>query len=430
MATTPDSSVKSDVPDEMATVMRLKSLSVSTELGFAHDVLCSAYHPDAVKSCYPDRGLADLDESYWMAKAMDASANAPLEAATEATKLWQHAVTIKGTGDEIMSELRWEAHKAFGDANPGMGSFPTPSELSATRFRRPLITAGHAAASSGHAGPNTAAVPASAITAAQFGRDALTPGHAMDSPGNKSMSATSYTSSLRNSARMAMQSMHDHIAQTFPDLCPMSGPGLMGEAPVGARPVPQAVGQKTVEITDDGKKSKAAKKLAKLQKSINEARAELGLNQLDVLPAEMIPAKVTKSAEPAVATVDLTSVTAPGVDTAVITDLIAKMQDTFTAQMATITKSLAEERTRSEKLQADIDALGDLPDPATAPFKGVAQAAFKSASPVAMQGAAETAERAQHAAWIAQLNHEWRTSPHPEAREAAERKLRQLNNLL
>jgi predicted nucleic acid-binding Zn-ribbon protein len=377
LPTTPDSSVKA--------AMRLKSLGVPGDMGALHDMLCPGYHPAEAAKCYPGFSLEGLRVEDWQAKALTAATSAPLGEATAATALWQHAVTIKGTEPEILGEIRTEAHKAFRDANPGPGTFPTPTELSATRYRRAFISAGHANPGTGHDGPNTHEVPSGGVSANQFGRDYLATGHAENSPSNKGETTPApvpapvptgepnrvyYRNTQRETAKAAMQAMHDHIAQTFPDLCPMTGSGSGGAAPVGQHPVPVPVGK-----ADKPKKAKKANKGADLTK---------GAVAPDAFKAAVAEA------------------TAP-----------------LFAQLEEISKALRAEQGRTEELQKAVNALGDLPDPATAAFKGVAQSPLaKSQRPVGAATIAEIAERNQQAV-VRELHMQARTNPDPAQREAA-----------
>lgn len=370
LPTTPDASVK--------TAMRHKSLGVPSDLGSMHDLLCPGFHPADTAKCYPDQGVSDFKVENWQAKALDAAVSAPLEEATKATAMWQHAVTIKGTEPEILAEIRNEAHKAFRDANPGPGTFPTPTELKPGSFRRAYISSGHANPGTAYDGPNTHSVPTGQTSANQFGRGFLATGHAEDSPSNKGVEVNAaplptgeaqrvyYRNSQREGAKAAMQAMHDHIAQTFPDLCPMA-PSQGGQASPGARPVPVP--------------SAKAKKAKKQDEVLNKAAS----------------ADLLKSA--------ITQATAP---------LLERLEE--------ISQALKAEQGRTEILQKTVDALGDLPDPATAAFKGVAlnpRSANKTASyPVGAQTVAEIAERTQMAR-LAELQHEARLNPDPGQREAA-----------
>lgn len=400
METVPDSTV------QLKAATRLKSIGVTNEMGALHDLLCPAFHPADAAKAHPDATLNTLDTSVWQAKASDAVFSGTIEQAGQAAQLWQAAETIKSSGLDMLNELRDEAHKSFQDANPGPGSFPTPMEISASRFRRPLLTSEQAAPSPGHEGPNTAKVPDSAIEAAQFQRGYLQDGRAADSPSNKGTAIlpapvptgaaqrTYYRNTQRDAARSAMAAMHDHIAQTFPDLCAMSGPGVGGEAPVGARPVPAPVGAAKAE---DAAKNVTAAEEPKVKKA---KKAKL------VEKAATVDADLIKSA-------------------------VLEATSALVAQVEEISKSLEATQAQNKQLAAAVEALGNLPDPNVAAFRGVGfedMATKSSASPVAALSVAQTAER-QQAALMRALTEQARTSPNPSEREAAWAKLYQMNGL-
>ena len=402
METVPDSTV------QLKAATRLKSIGVTNEMGALHDLLCPAFRPVDAAKAHPAATLTTLDTGVWQAKASDAVFSGTIEDAGKAAQLWQAAETIKGTDPSVLSELRDEAHKSFQDANPGPGTFPTPMELSPTRFRRPLLTGGHAAASPGHDGPNTAAIPSSAIDAAQFQRGYLDAGRAADSPSNKGADIlpapvptgvaqrTYYRNTQRDAARSAMVAMHDHIAQMFPDLCSMGGPGHGGEAPVNAHPVPSPVGAAKTEdaaevtaVADAKPKVKKAKK----DKTVTKAASVVG--------ADAIKSAVLE------ATRDLAT------------------------QVTEITKVLEATQAQNKQLAAAVEALGNLPDPNVAAFRGVGfedMATKSSAAPVGLPSVAETAER-QQAALMRALTEQARNSPNPSEREAAWAKLYHMNGL-
>lgn len=382
------------VPDadlELKAATRLRSLGVPQDLGAIHDLTCAAYHPQMADKCHPTASLTTLDVNAWQQKALRAATGAPLDEATRVTKMWQNAITLCTAPAEMLEELRTEANKAFQDANPGPGSAPTPGELSPSRFNRPYISDGHAAPSPDQTGPNHATIPTREITGADFNRDYLAAGHGADSPSNKGsavieaapvpphMGRAYYTNAQRDSARSAMQSMHDHIAQTFPDLCPMTGSDGGGQPASGQRPVPVPVGASKMVATG----------------------AETTITNTD---------QVTY--------IPVTELTA---DTAVF-DIVTKMAAKLDEVQGELKTELKAVRKRANKLQEAVDALCDLPDPSTAPFKGIAQQhpiATKMASlPVGARTVAETAEQAQQA-MMAALQHQARTNPDPAQREAA-----------
>jgi hypothetical protein len=385
---------------------RFKTIGAPSDLGALHDHLCAAFHPDDVSKSFPFDSFHELNVASWQQKALDAAASSPLDEARRMTQMWQHAVTIKGTDPEVIADLRGELHKEFTDANKGPGTFPSPTELSPTRFRRPLLTAGQAAPSPGHAGANTHSVPTSHISASDFDRGPLTAGQAEDSPSNKGaliepaplppgMSRTYYRNAMRDSAKSAMAAMHDHIANTFPDLCPMDGPGSRGEAPSGERPVPLPVGK-----SEDGGEltAKAQKLILKAQKAAKAAGLE-GVFVDDIVEPEK------KTVEPV----------APAFDPVLIKTALAEATAPLMEQLAEAQKTL-------KKQQKRLDELADLPDPRDAPFKGLAlkNSVNKTAAgvPVAARTVAENAERTQMTL-LQELNKEARNNPDPAQREAA-----------
>lgn len=389
--TVPDASVKA--------ADRVKSVGAPFDLGVVHDLTCPAFHPAEVSKAYPTHGFANLDTALWQQKALDAAANAPLEEAGRMAQLWQYAETLKAADGAMLDELRAEAHKSFTDANPGPGTFPKPTELSPVRFRRPIIRDGHAVPGTEYDGPNTHAVPATGgISADEFRRTHLGAGHAADSPSNKGAAIqaapvptgapqrTYYRNVQRDSARSAMEAMHDHIAQTFPDLCSMIGPGVSGEAPMGARPVPAPVS-----------KSETVKTVVKAKKKTKKAKEPV------VAKAATLNADLVKSA---------------------VVDALTPLA----AQVELLTKALKKEQAKSAKLAATVDELSNLPDPTVTAFKGVAAPDALKSSTSVTSTVASAAERTQ-AALMAALQEQARYSPDSSEREAAWAKLYQMSGI-
>lgn len=409
---------------------RHKSVGAPHDLGALHDHLCAAFEPSDVAKCFQADAFSELSAVEWQQKALDAAASAPLDEARHMALMWQHAVTIKGTDPEVIAELRDELHKEFTDANKGPGSFPTPTELSPTRFRRPALTAGQAQLSSGHAGPNTHSVPTSDMSADDFSQGYQSAGRAEQSPANKGsgviepaplppgMSRTYYRNALRDSAKSAMQAMHDHIAQTFPDLCPMAAPGLGGEPPVGARPVPLPV----------GKSEEDPEMTAKAQELIEQAREAANAAGLEGVFVEKAATVSDGAVEPEAPVFGDIMKSALAEATNPLVEKLAALMEQFTAQ----SEQLAVTQKALRKQQKRLDALGDLPDPREAPFKGLAMqnTANKSATgvPVAARTVAENAERTQ-LALMQSLQLEARNNPDPAQREAAWSRLYQMTGI-
>jgi Caudovirus prohead protease. len=391
MPTTPDASVKA--------AQRLKSVGVPSDMGVIHDLTCAAFDPVEVAKTYPNENLHTIDVDAWQQKALDAAANSPLAEAQKMTELWQHVITLKGADHEMLDEVREESHKSFQDANPGPGTFPTPTELSPVRFRRPVLTAGQASHGTGYDGPNTAQVPTDGVTADDFNRGPLTDGQAAQSPSNKGRSF--YRNVQRDSARSALAAMHDHIAQTFPDLCSMHEdhhPGAGPDANAPATHVGKSVEapvESVVEPTTTVTPEPAAEPVAEVKKSKKDKKM------------------VTKAA-----TVDADLIKSAVIDA--LTPLATQVEE--------LTKALKDEQAKNVELAKTVDELSNLPDPTVAAFKGVAAPdALKSSTSVAST-VASAAERTQ-AALMAALTEDARHSPDPSEREAAWTKLYQMSGI-
>jgi hypothetical protein len=398
------------VPDgdlPKAAWLRLKGLGVPHDAGALHDLLCPAYDPAIAAKCHPHQPLTAIDTAAWRDQAMTAAASAPLDVAGKMAELWQHAETIKATGPVALAEVSEALHKAFADANPGPGTFPTPAELDPRRFRRPYIGAGHAASSPQASGPSTAALPPSGgITATGYTRGYITAGHAGDSPQNKAADGDAppapgasngsrlfYRNTARDNARAAMQAMHDHIAQTFPDLCPMKDDPHASPAPrPGPLPVPAG-------------SAKAGTASSGADPGIAGART------------------VTKAA--GAAAPDLVKA-AVGEATAPLAALLADAMDLIRGQDVAL-KSQA----KALKKQArTLDAIAAQPDPVT-PYRGAPleqPGIAKSHAPAGPSGMAASAERSQQLMY-GELYRTWRESPDPTERIAAEQAMARMRGL-
>lgn len=480
MPTVPDSGVsgvgKSDAGGdwtEMDAALRLKSAGVAGQLGMLHDLCCPAFTPADVAKAHPNSNFDSIDLMFFAKKAMDSMSYDNLEEAAKATALWTHAQTLKMIGVSGMLALQEEAHKAFRDANPGVSSFPTPGAISAERFRRGDITAGHAAQSPGAEGPHTATIPSPGMSAESYSRGFIQDGHAADSPANKSAGVparTEWVPTIQENARAAMRAMHDHVAQTFPDVCSLAPGEPSG---VMSRPVPvpagtpgtsaaRATGQvhknETVTETpaavepDLGKGvaepdvEKAAKKLRKKlgkkvlagKMGLEEARTMLGRKVaqkaggqtmlagpagggMGGMKAEAEPeALKTASSQPYIHVYgNAPAQPSPGVDADVVKSAVAESLAPLLEQLATHEKTIAAQ-------SAMIEKMADMPDPGVAAFRGMAYKSSGSAGrPGGVQTVAEIAERSQ-AAMMREMEVTWRTTSDPKEREAAWRSINKM----
>ena len=432
LPTVPDASVK--------TAVKMSELGVPNQEGMLHDLLCPAYAGASVKAAWPGADLSLVDEQGWQAKAFEAATGAPLgefqQAAEKASQVWTAARILKSVPADLYEEIMDEAHKAFRDANPGPGSAPQPGEMSAQRYNRPYVTAGHAAPSPDHDGPNSSPIHPEHISASDFSRGLITDGHAADSPENDSPrpmpvpapevpgvpSRVFYTNTQRQNAAQAMRQMHDHIAQTFPDLCPMHGPGRMGEPPSHARPVAAGVGGPVphgASKADEPAVAKTAAKAAKKARkrivndaikgviSIDAARAQLGLKPWN-LP-ETGEGGAVKAAVPS-GPAPLAPAMAKAIDPDAIEVAITKATAPLLEKMAAQEAALAEQ----ERM---LHAIAYQPDPAVTAYRGAA-IAKSSAAPAGPLTVPQRAEHAQDTAYRAMYD-QWRNTSDPDQRERA-----------
>jgi hypothetical protein len=375
---------------------RIVKSGVPMTMGVLHDMTCAAFSPEMIVKCYPDRSLAaEINEVEWQVKSLDMATSLPYHEAARAAQLGHHASTLKHAVPADVWEAHEELHKAFGDANPGPGTAPTPAACQPGQFQRPYISAGHAAPSPAYGSPNQTPITSGEIEAAQFKRPFLSDGHAAMSPGSgtpngvPSASAavskaisdvvaakagrTFYSHAGRETTRTAMQAIHDHIQQTFPDICPMHGEGAKKE--------PDAA-------PETMKMPAVPRQLTKGEQVTGEL--------------------VTKSVELTAAAPD------------VITEQLTELQATVRRQAKLL-----------KKQAKTLSQLSAQPDPAVFAYRGAALAApiqkMQTSAPAAPT-MAESAERIQ-AMRLMELEHDWRTTPYPAQREAAWREILKIRGI-
>ena len=185
---------------EMRAAMRHKSLGIEPQLAVLHDLTCPAFAPGDVTKAFPHASFHGIDTGYWEKAALDAAAGSDMAVALErynaAQKLSKAAVTLKTADAQVLHHLRMTNHaafleankdliKTFRDATPGPGSAPTPGHVMPQSFRRPYISAGHAAESPQAEGARTFPVISDHPQAQDFQRGYLSAGHASESPDNR-----------------------------------------------------------------------------------------------------------------------------------------------------------------------------------------------------------------------------------------------------
>lgn len=402
-------------------LLRLAKSGVPADMGVLHDMCCPAFSPAAVAKCYPDRNFAtEINEHAWQMKSLDLAATLPFPQAARAAALAHHALTLKEASPHDVMEAREELHKAFSDANPGPGTAPTPASISPGRFNRPYLSAGHASPSTAHGTPNQTPVTSGEIQAAQFTRGPLTAGHESPSPGMASAAKaaadvgknrTFYSRRGKDATVAAMRTIHDHIAQTFPDVCPMHGEGAQSKpdaAPASMKtqtvshsPVHPAV---TQLVRGDESPVKKSKHQRKLEKAL---AAEAEIAQM-LLPAGAI----TKAA------------TGPSAAELQLVEKVAELAEHVRQQNKVLKKQA--------KL---IDSMAASPDPSVQAYRGgiltpppamtVKNASVTAAPSPTMD---EVAERTK-SMMLRELETQFRTAPDPALREAAWRSILQLRGV-
>jgi hypothetical protein len=454
----------------------LKAAGEPVDLLAIHDLTCAAYHPDTAAKAHPYHGLEALDERYWEHKALAYAAEGSLADGRRYGQLWEHARTLKFTDPTLVYQLGAEQHEAFKAANPaalpGPGSFPRPGEIHAGSFNRPYIASGHAAASPGYDSPNSALIPTDQINAAEYQRGLITTGHGADSPGNSATrpspvasptvngipSRVFYTNGQRDQARQAMAAMHDHIAETFPDLCPLHGPGYEAEKPIGARPVPTPVGvptpaqapatkaaddtatpapsqtlttqAATETVKHDGSAQPTPEQLQKAMNrvwagelTIDQARTDLGLAPL-TLPGTTdttTVAAAVKGAEPQYFTATLEQVDLTR-DTEVIKAAVAAATAPLITQLEAQSKALKKQAKLLDNLAGQPDPNGPARKRRSDPVGPVPQISAAPAEPLTANKRAALAQEADLAEWLGMF----RNDPDPARREVAWQEMNRL----
>jgi hypothetical protein len=400
-----------------AASMRLKSLGIAPDQGYAHDLACPAFGWDDVDKAYPT-GFSDLSANAWQQKALEAAASAPLAQAQAASQLGQAVYAIKTAALNDLMDVKNDLNKAFKDANPGPGSFPTPGDVHPQSYRRPNITSGRAAYSHQYQGPNSAKVPTEHAMASQFTGDGVQSGRADASPANKGapypkVTGTpvnlNYSNVHKDNIVQAFRAMHDHFDRTFPGVCPMNGDVTRPSAH-SLVPAQKAAGAAvTKKVSPDGMSKKRRKKMAKkLTKKVmagkmplDTARVRMG-KKPKTMPA---PLKPQKAAQPGA--IKATLVKGEAVLTRkAVAAVVLRAQKKSDKKIAALTKA--------------VNVLADQPDPATQAFKGMAWNPMrtKSAGPAGVQTTAEIAEHTQLMI-MRELENTARNSTNSMEREAA-----------
>jgi hypothetical protein len=396
MATNPD-----PVPDQVPASVQMAAVPYSVRR--MHDACCAAYPADTVLGHYPAlKAIGEAVDDHWFTVAAAEAALAGKSKRTvRLTVLADAARTVKGMDPAAVDDGRALLAKAFSDMYPGTslspGDTPRPGA-----YQRPYLSAGHAAEDAGSNGSADIPPSANVPDPGDFTRGPLTDGQAAPSPANgdltRSMPDTStnaartyYTNTARDQARQALVAMHDHIAGTFPDICPMTNSKSVMPPDMGSRNVPQAAPPAFV-------KAAAGEDLI-----IQAARLGYVLTPAAAVQPAPVPL------EPVTGQVQ-------GIDPVTLKTMLAEQATTITAAW----------QDQVSGLQAQVDKLGSQPDPNLAPVRGALARADTSAGvPVERRSlideATEKARRAHaeeetaYRAYISALS----KSPDPGTREKA-----------
>lgn len=297
----------------------------------------------------------------------------------------------------VLAEARAELHKAFRQENPsahltplGPGKNPDPH-----RFTRPYLSGGHASDSAKRGQhpriPEATHVP----TAEDFHRQLIAEDHEADSPYNTSGSVrpvvtsegapsvasrptpgekstmADLTKDATSRAREVMTALHDHVADAYPECCPM---------------VPRTALAELAHVdtldTHDASTPKAASVVPELAKALDHDLVKAAL-------AELLDARFAAERED-------------------YRTQLAEQADTYETQLAQLRKQYEE--------------IAGQPDPHQAPIRGMA-----GIEQLLGKRAAQEPEEQVKAAQAARFAR-WLDSPDPAQREAARSLLIKLAN--
>ena len=329
------------------------------------------------------KSVADaVDPAWWRFQAAEAAAAGETAKSTGLGSLGDAADLVKGADPAAVADGHAFLHKSFTDMYPTEHCSPS-APAAPGRYQRPYLSAGHASEDASHKG--SAAIPPSRhvpepedyqrplITAGhEAPSPANTPGNNRVAPGSPSAARSYYTNSARDQARTALAAMHDHIAGSFPDLCPMAASKTVLPPDMGAKNVPHAVtpqvtGGAFKEGSGGGGIQAVRGELVSLT-AANPAVSEKALRKM-IRKAlrEMPPASVSQ---------------APPLDAEVLRTVMSE-------QIALLTEKYD---TQISELRKDLGELGSQPDPALAPLRGALARPSGTAVPVERRSLVDEAQ--------------------------------------
>lgn len=359
-----------------------------------HDALCAAYGWADVVDEYPAlKSVGDVCETTWWTDQIPAAlAKGDLTGVAFLAGVAQSAGELQFHPAALLDDARATVRKMFTDAHPMTSPHPGGT-ITPGQFQRPYLTDGRASQNAAARGPAHQPPAPHGITADDFNRPLITAGHEAASPSdrgdNNPTSSTAsgsgralYAAAAKAASETAMKAMHDHLAGTFPDMCPMAPSAAVMPPQMHANATPTPTVMPT-PLSSPGEKSEIAE-LVKAAK------------------------KAAKRAERAAAELS-TEAILKGASTTSVADLEATI----------------------EALKAQVDELGAQPDPAQAPLRGVIGKAANptGAAPVEKRSliaeardAAAAAEATEYIGFLQKMAN----SANPAQREAAEDALAKL----
>jgi len=353
-----------ELPEDWKTDAEKGAVAPSKEVPYLlkrlHDVVCGAYHWDLVVEEYPTiekngvaaalggptRGMLyqmltqeisedggsgseaynihDLAGAY---KALCCFLN---DETQEDMPMMQMAAEAHASLHQLFVKVNEDAlDKAYtaaildGGSLPGPPPGPRPSdEIGAQRFQRPFLSGGRAANRPSGSRPSTIQQPAG------LSADRFSGAEADVAKDTAPAARVYYTTDARDKARDIMAQLHDHIADVFPDLCPMSSQETAD--------VSDAMTAPTMDMKEDSK------------------------------PQAITPEDTAASPGEKVEDADVSKTAVVKIDTTELEQTVGLMIKTALAN------AKAEYEDRIEKLQGQIDKMASEPDPAKAPTRGMA----------------------------------------------------------
>jgi hypothetical protein len=432
MGTSPDAT-----PDKVPASVGPKA-AAPYSVARMHDMLCAAYDPAATMAEYPAlKGIGDaVDEAWLSGLAGEAAAAGKAKRAARLAALVQDAQYVRSADPAALADGSAHLRKSFTDMYPNLHISPKDG-IRPGSYQRPYLSAGHAAENAAHNGepniPDSSHVPAPE----HFHRPLITDGHQADSPANKAdgpgiapvtgAARTYYTHAQRDKARTALAALHDHIATSFPDLCPMASSKSVMPPDLGRTNTPQPVtppaegGVATVGKAEAGTDADVLRQvvqeslerhaqrtgyLSVPEPVLTRRRLEKAASRMGLAVTELHPA-----ATPAAVQLQPAGLTADQMK-ALLTEQLTPLAERYENQM--------------DDLRKQVDEIGARPDPAMAPVRGaLARVPDSTAVPVARRSlvdeAAENAAKnaaAQEAHYRAYVD-ALAKSPDPGVREAA-----------